>query len=367
MALATYDFEKPILELEKQLEDMKSGKEKPDPDKIRDLEKKIEQTKKRVYKNLTPWQRVQLARHMERPHSLDYIKALVEDWTEVHGDRGFSDDSAVVTGYGRFDGHPVSVVGQQKGKDTKENLARNFGMMHPEGYRKAMRVMKTSEKFGLPILIFIDTPGAFPGIGAEERGQAEAIARNIRDMFTITVPIIIVIIGEGASGGALGIGVGDATLMLENAWYCVISPEGCASILWRDRAMAPRSAEALKLTAPDLLELGVIDEIVSEPLGGAHRIPEEAYEYVQKAISKRLKSLLSMDKEKMLEERCNKYRKMGVYMEKGKKVGSDSIKPNMSTGSSSRPKKQSSKSGKKSSSKKSAKKKDAGSKSTSEE
>ncbi len=316
MALATFDFEKPIVEIEKQIEELSARTGEPQAaNRIKLLGKKLDETKRHIYSNLTPWQRVQMARHMARPHSLDYIGALFTDWTELHGDRAFADDKAVVTGFAHFENRPVCIIGQQKGKNTKENLERNFGMMHPEGYRKAMRIMRIAEKFNLPIIIFIDTPGAYPGIGAEERGQAEAIARNIRDMFTLAVPILIIIIGEGASGGALGIGVGDVTLMLENAWYCVISPEGCASILWRDRAMAARSAEALKLTAPDLLKLNVIDEIMPEPLGGAHRDPQTAYDNVHKAIKKHLEHLLAIPIEKLLEDRAAKYRKLGIYQE----------------------------------------------------
>ncbi|HOE62941.1 MAG TPA: acetyl-CoA carboxylase carboxyltransferase subunit alpha [Candidatus Sumerlaeota bacterium] len=316
MGLATFDFEKPILEVERQIEDLTSQKSNPKISrKITELEKSLHELKVQIYGNLTPWQRVQLARHMARPHSLDFIKAIFTNWTEVHGDRNFSDDKAVVTGFGHFGERPVTIIGQQKGKDTKENLARNFGMMHPEGYRKAMRLMRTGEKFNLPIIIFIDTPGAYPGIGAEERGQAEAIARNIRDMFTIEVPIIVIIIGEGASGGALGIGVGDVVLMLENAWYCVISPEGCASILWRDRAMAARSAEALKLTATDLLDLKVIDETIPEPLGGAHRDPAATYENVRAYIAKYLERLTPLPVPDLLNQRALKYREMGVFVE----------------------------------------------------
>ena len=222
---------------------------------IETLRTELEEKKKEIYGNLTPWQRVLLARHPSRPHSLDYIMALFTDWVELHGDRGFADDPAVVCGLAKYHGQPVTIIGQQKGRDTKENLRRNFGMMHPEGYRKALRIMKMADKFNLPIVIFIDTPGAYPGIGAEERGQAEAIAKNLLEMTVLKVPIIVTIIGEGASGGALGIGMGDRILMLENAWYSVISPEGCAAILWRDRKEAQRSAEALKLTAKDLLEL----------------------------------------------------------------------------------------------------------------
>lgn len=316
MALATFDFEKPILEVERQIEELTPQKSDPKISrKISELEKSLQEMKVQIYGNLTPWQRVQLARHMARPHALDYIKALFNNWTEIHGDRNFSDDKAVVTGFGHFGERPVAIIGQQKGKDTKENLARNFGMMHPEGYRKAMRLMRLGEKFNLPIIIFIDTPGAYPGIGAEERGQAEAIARNIRDMFTIEVPIIVIIIGEGASGGALGIGIGDVVLMLENAWYCVISPEGCASILWRDRAMAARSAEALKLTGTDLLDLKVIDEVIPEPLGGAHRDPATTYENVRTYIAKHLDRLTPMPAPELLKQRALKYREMGVFVE----------------------------------------------------
>ena len=340
MALATFDFEKPIIDLEQEIEELQERKSEPGvTNKIKSLEKKLQKTKEEVYSGLTPWQRVQLARHMARPHSLDYIKNMIEDWTEVHGDRGYADDAAVITGFGRFNDQPVAVIGQQKGKDTKENLARNFGMMHPEGYRKAMRVMRLAEKFNLPVIILIDTPGAYPGIGAEERGQAEAIASNIRDMFTLTVPVVVLIIGEGASGGALGIGIGDVVLMLENAWYCVISPEGCASILWRDRAMAPRSAEALKLTAPDLKKLNVIDEIIPEPLGGAHQEPETAYRNVKKVIQKHLESLGNLKPDEIIKKRADKYRKMGVFKEKTaksssrtRKKSSSKSKSNNSTG-----------------------------------
>ncbi|MBN1902575.1 acetyl-CoA carboxylase carboxyltransferase subunit alpha [Candidatus Sumerlaeota bacterium] len=316
MALATFDFEKPIVELEREISDLLSRENEPGISrKIKALEQKLEKTKIDIYSKLTPWQRVQVARHMARPHSLDYIQSIFTEWTEIHGDRCFADDMAVVTGFGNIGNQSVTVIGQQKGKDTKENLARNFGMMHPEGYRKAMRVMRIGERFNLPIIIFIDTPGAYPGIGAEERGQAEAIARNIRDMFTLSVPILIIIIGEGASGGALGIGVGDYILMMENAWYCVISPEGCASILWRDRAMAARSAEALKLTPPDLLKLGVIDEIVPEPLGGAHRDPVSSFQTVRSALEKRLQELVKIPGDVLIERRAQKYRKMGVFLE----------------------------------------------------
>jgi acetyl-CoA carboxylase carboxyl transferase subunit alpha len=314
----TYDFEKPIIELEQQIEQLQH-KDAEDPEvktQLLQLELQLEAEKQRIYSNLTPWQRVQIARHIDRPHSLDYINLLFTGWVELHGDRGYADDPAVVCGLARFGDKPVAILGQQKGKNTKENISRNFGMMHPEGYRKALRIMKMADKFALPIIILIDTPGAYPGVGAEERGQAEAIARNIKEMYLLRVPILIVIIGEGASGGALGIGLGDIILMMENAWYCVISPEGCASILWRDRAMAPRSAEALKLTAKDLMELGVIDDIIPEPLGGAHRNPSEAAANVKQAIEKHLPLLMRKSPDQLLDERFQKYRKMGVFIEK---------------------------------------------------
>jgi len=271
--------------------------------------------KKKIYQNLSPWERVQIARHMMRPRAQDYINQLITDWQEIKGDRGFFDDHAVVCGLGRFEGEPVAVIGQQKGQDTKENVFRNFGMMHPEGYRKAMRVMRMAERFKLPLLIFIDTPGAYPGLGAEERGQGEAIARNIMDMFEIRTPIIGTIIGEGASGGALGIGVVDHMVMLENAWYCVISPEGCASILWRDAAMAPTAAQALKMTAPDLLEQTIIDEIAAEPLGGAHRGLEETAETLRGIYCTQLKRLKKMPLDQLLETRFQKFRHLGQVIE----------------------------------------------------
>jgi acetyl-CoA carboxylase carboxyl transferase subunit alpha len=254
---------------------------------------------------------------------MDYVETLIEDWVEVHGDRGFADDPAVITGFGTFNGRSIAIIGQQKGKDARDNVARNFGMMHPEGYRKAMRIMNMASKFGKPIVIFIDTPGAFPGIGAEERGQAEAIAKNIRDMFNIEVPIVCCVIGEGASGGALGIGLGDCVLMMENSWYCVISPEGCASILWRSPEFAPRAAEALKLAPNDLLKLKVIDTIIPEPMGGAHRCPEEAFKSVGEAVEKELKVLEKKSKSKLIEERFQKYRTMGAFVEAAVPTGAE--------------------------------------------
>ena len=316
MAIATFDFEKPIVELENKIEELEKSPTASTgdaQDEISKLKAELIKLKNEIYSNLTPWQRVQIARHINRPHSLDYINTFIEGFVELHGDRFFGDDPAVVAGIGNFNSQPVAIISQQKGKDTKENLARNFGMSHPEGYRKALRIMKMADKFNIPIIILIDTPGAYPGIGAEERGQAEAIAKNIKEMSTLRVPILIVIIGEGASGGALGIGIGDTMLMLENAWYCVISPEGCASILYRDKNLAPKAAEALKLSAPDLMELKVIDEIVKEPLGGAHKDPEKAFEYVKEAIERNLKKLMNIDTETLMKNRYEKYRKMGEF------------------------------------------------------
>lgn len=263
----------------------------------------------------TAWDKYQLASHKDRPRTLDYIAALLTDFTELHGDRSFRDDLAVVTGMARLDEKPIVVVGQEMGKEARERQLRNFGMMHPEGYRKALRVMNLASRFSLPILVLIDTKGAYPGTGAEERGQAEAIARNIRDMFKLRVPIIVTIIGAGASGGALGIGVGDRLLMMENAWYNVISPEGCAAILWNDPKMAPRAAEVLKLTAEDVHKLGVIDEIVPEPNGGAHVDPTAAFNSLAQALRRNLEELSRLDVEELLRMRAAKYRRIGVYKE----------------------------------------------------
>ena len=314
------DFERPIVELERKIRDMRdfATEERVDfTEEIEVLEKKLKRLQNEIYSNLTPWQRVQLARHPLRPHSLDYITLMSRDFLELHGDRNFKDDKAVVGGFARIDEKPVMIIGQQKGRDTKQKLLRNFGMMHPEGYRKALRLMKLSAKFGKPIIILVDTPGAYPGIGAEERGQAEAIARNLREMSSLPVPIIINIIGEGASGGALGIGVGDKILMLENAWYSVISPEGCAAILWRDSAKAPLAAEALKLTAMDLLKLKVIDKIIPEPLGGAHRNYSEMATILKDEILLALSELEVLTQDELIEKRLEKFRKMGEYLKEG--------------------------------------------------
>jgi len=308
-------FEKPIVELEEMINEMKSKKEIDLSVEIKSAEKKLQTMVRKTYDHLSPWQRVQVARHPLRPYMLDYVRYFIDDFLELHGDRLFSDDRAMVTGFGKFKKQNVCVIGQQKGRDTKENLMRSFGSAHPEGYRKAMRVMRLAEKFDLPIISFIDTPGAYPGIGAEERGQAEAIAHNLMEMSSLTVPIVVVVIGEGGSGGALGIGAGDRILMLENAYYSVISPEGCAAILWKDSARAADAAGALKLTAEDLLELGVIDQIVPEPLGGAHRDFETTAHEIVKAIDQAIKSLRTLTKKELLDRRYNKYRKLGVIQE----------------------------------------------------
>lgn len=312
------DFEKPIVELEKQIAEMKTyavAENVELNDEISRLESKLEKLIDETYSKLSRWQRVLLSRHPERPYSLDYIQRIFTDYVELHGDRLFSDDLALVGGIAKLDGRPVMVMGQQKGRTTKENLRRNFGMMNPEGYRRAMRLMKLASKFNRPVIIFVDTPGAYPGIGAEERGQGEAIARNLFDMTLLPVPILVIVIGEGASGGALGIGMGDRVLMMENAWYSVISPEGCAAILWRDAGKAPLAAEELKLTAPDLLELGVIDEIVPEPKGGAHRNHEKATQIVKDRILFHLAQLRTFDPDALVDRRIDKYGKMGFFKE----------------------------------------------------
>ncbi len=312
------DFEKPLLELEKQIKDLRSLAEAGHPEiaeQVERLERIAEKKRRETYENLTRWERVQLARHPMRPYTKDYLDMIASEFRELHGDRLFGDDKAIIGGLATIEGRNVVVIGQQKGRDTKENIARNFGMPHPEGYRKALRLMKLAAKFGKPVLTLIDTPGAFPGIGAEERGQAEAIARNIFEMARLPVPILAIVIGEGGSGGALAIGVGDIVLMMEYAIYSVISPEGCAAILWGDRSKAKQAAEALKLTAPDLLQLGVIDGIVPEPIGGAHRAPRQAAENLKKAIVENLDLLTSTPIEELLKRRLEKYSRMGSYDE----------------------------------------------------
>lgn len=312
------DFERPIVELEKKISDMKDFSISGNIEfasEIDSLEKKLKKLREEVYSGLSRWQRVQLSRHPKRPHTMDYIKLLTTDFIELHGDRGFADDKAMVGGFAKIDDQPVMIVGQQKGRDTKQKLIRNFGMAHPEGYRKARRLFYLAEKFGRPIVIFVDTPGAYPGLGAEERGQAEAIAKNIQVMFQIKVPIIVVILGEGASGGALGIGVGDRVFILEYAWYSVISPEACAAILWRDSGKGPEAAEALKPTADTLLELGIVDGIIAEPPSGAHNDPADAARLVKETLGPALKELLAKDSGELLKERLLKYRNMGVFKE----------------------------------------------------
>ncbi len=313
------DFEKPIIELEEEIKRLKSISASAEPSlrdiepEIDKLERKLKQTTKKIFANLTPWQRAQVARHPQRPHTSDYINLLFTDFIELHGDRKFGDDAAIITGLAKLKEKRLVLIGHQKGKDTKENLRYNFGCANPEGYRKALRIMKLAERFELPIVVFIDTPGAFPGIEAEERGQAEAIANNLREMFNIAVPILIFIIGEGGSGGALGIGIGDKIAILENAYYSVISPEGCAAILWRDRAKADQAADALKFTAKDLLDLGVVDEIIPEPIGGAHRNSEEISVRIGKKINRYLNELSPLPKDELLQKRYNKFRKMGEW------------------------------------------------------
>lgn len=316
MAKTVLDFEKPIYELEAKLEEMKKFSDRLDIEKdIIRLEEKVTKLKEEIYKDLSRWQRVQLARHPDRPYTLDYIYAMSESFVELHGDRLFKDDKAVVGGLAQIGKHKVVILGQQKGRDTKSNLYRNFGMMNPEGYRKALRLMKLGEKFNLPVITMLDTPGAFPGLEAEERGQAEAIARNLFEMARLKVPIVVVIIGEGASGGALGIGVGDRILMLENCWYSVISPESCSSILWRSWDYKEQAAEALKLTAPDLLEQGIIDRIIPEPLGGAHKDHKKVAETLKNALIEELDNLLKIKIDKLVESRVEKFGKMGVVVD----------------------------------------------------
>ncbi len=314
--MAGLDFEKPITELEKKIQELKhfvSEKKIDLSSEVKRLEDKLEHLKRDTYGNLTAWQRVQIARHPQRPYTLDYISLMMSDFVELHGDRSFADDKAIVCGLAKLDHQKVAVIGHQKGKDTKENLKRNFGCAHPEGYRKALRIMQLAEKFNLPIVTFIDTPGAYPGIGAEERGQAQAIAFNLREMIRIAVPIIATVIGEGGSGGALGIGVADKVCVLENAYYSVISPEGCAAILWKDGAKAPEAAEVLKLTAQDLLQFGIIDEIIPEPLGGAHRDPQMTAQNLKNSLLGHLKELKSLNKEITLNLRYQKFRKIGIF------------------------------------------------------
>lgn len=311
----TLEFEKPIVELEAKLQEMikVAGENKVDVGQAaKDLENKIKKLKKDTYSNLTRWQRVQLSRHPERPYTLDYIYNIADNFVELHGDRVVSDDKAMVGGLGEVSGRTVMFIGQQKGRNTKQRQVRNFGMANPEGYRKALRLMKLAEKFNKPVVTFIDTPGAYPGLEAEQRGQGEAIARNLFEMAQLEVPIICVIIGEGASGGALGIGVGDRVIMLENTWYSVISPESCSSILWRSWEYKEQAAEALKLTAEDMTGFGLVDQIIPEPLGGAHVDAKIMYSRVKKSILEELKILDKLNKDKLVEQRIKKFSQMGV-------------------------------------------------------
>jgi acetyl-CoA carboxylase carboxyl transferase subunit alpha len=312
-----YDFEQPIVDLENKINEIKALTGSDEYSKeIIELEKKLDELKQNIYHRLTRWQKVQIARHPDRPYSLDYFTNIFEDFTELHGDRKFHDDKAIIGGFAKFEGKSVMLIGHQKGRSTKENLYRNFGMPNPEGYRKAARLFKLAEKFNKPIITFLDTPGAYPGIEAEERGQAEAIASNLMLMSDLKTPIIVIIIGEGASGGAIGIGVGDRILMLEYSWYSVISPESCSSILWRSWDYKEQAAEALKLTADDLSQLGIIDRIVPEPLGGAHHNPEKVFETLKTAIREELKPLLKINPDKLVKMRKEKFYKMGVWEEK---------------------------------------------------
>lgn len=310
------EFEKPLLEIENRIAELRAAE---DPGVVRDeiarLEERLARQQQRVYSGLTAWQRAQIARHPKRPHTLDLVNLMLEDWVELHGDRVFGDDKAIVGGLATLEGEPVVVIGHQKGRDTRENIARNFGMPHPEGYRKALRLMQLAGKFAKPVITFIDTPGAYPGVGAEERGQAEAIARNLREMAGLPTPIICVVTGEGGSGGALAIGVGNRVLMLEYSIYSVISPEGCAAILWGEASKAPEAAESMRVTAPDLLKLGVIDAIVPEPVGGAHRNWEATAASLRTALREQLWQLKSKSEAELIEERQEKFRRIGVFEE----------------------------------------------------
>tara|TARA_A100001011_G_scaffold202506_1_gene210874 strand:- start:17455 stop:18417 length:963 start_codon:yes stop_codon:yes gene_type:complete len=312
------DFEKPIFELDNQINELIELNSKNDKDLSRQILNLKEEKKKiseKIYSNLTRWQRVQLARFPKRPYTLDYINRISNDFIELHGDRKFADDQALVTGIGSIDQTEVVFIGHQKGKNTKENIKRNFGMAKPEGYRKALRVMKLAVKFNRPIVCFIDTPGAYPGVGAEERGQAQAIANNLIEMSLIPVPIIVIVIGEGASGGALGIGIGDKFIMLENTWFSVISPEGCASILWRDASKAKEAADAMKVSSQDLLEMGICDQIIPEPLGGAHNDYNLMSERVKEVILKEINTLNKINSSALINQRILKYEKIGSWEE----------------------------------------------------
>ena len=316
----TLEFEKPLRELARQLDELRQQSIENNVDmlqEIRSIEKKIEAMQREIYSNLTPWQKVQLARHPKRPYALDYVSMICKGFQELHGDRQFNDDRALVGGTAFFDGQAVVIIAQQKGRDPKERITRNFGMPQPEGYRKALRIMRMAEKFQIPVLSFIDTPGAFPGVGSEERHVSEAIAVNLREMSLLRVPSVSIVVGEGGSGGALGIGVTDRVLIFENSYYSVISPEGCAAILWKDGAAAPQAAAALKLSPDNLKELGVVDEVIPEPLGGAHSDSAAAAASLKGALERHLGELSALPVDKLLESRYERYRHLGVYEEGG--------------------------------------------------
>jgi len=318
MKLTPLEFEKPLVELEKKIEALKAQFEEHITDagpEIEALEAKLQEERDQLYSNLTPWQRVQIVRHPARPYTLDYLKLLADDYMEMSGDRCFGDDHALIGGLAKIGDERVMIIGHQKGHDTKENIKHNFGLAHPEGYRKALRLMRVADKFGLPIVSLIDTPGAYPGIASEERHIAEAIAVNLREMFTFSVPIVAVVLGEGGSGGALGIGVADRVLILENAYYSVISPEGCAAILWKDQSHAPKAAAALKMTAPDLLKLKLVDEVIPEPAGGAHHSWETAAASVKEAVLRHIQALKQLDEFELKEKRYAKFRAFGEVAE----------------------------------------------------
>jgi acetyl-CoA carboxylase carboxyl transferase subunit alpha len=331
------DFEKPIIELQRKLDDLKKHPETHSmgisfEQEVSLIEKKLQETKRQIFARLSPWDRIKIARHPKRPYPLDYLASVFTDFSELHGDRLFADDHAIVAGFARLDEQKVLVIGTQKGRDTKENIKRNFGSPYPEGYRKALRLMKLADKFGLPVICLIDTAGAFPGVGAEERHVGESIAVNLREMMLLEVPVIAVIIGEGCSGGALGIGVADRILILENAYYSPISPEGCAAILWKDRAAAPKAAAALRITAKDLMELGLVDEIIPEPLGGAHADWKEMSRILKAALETNLAALKKVTVTERLKQRFQKYRAYGKFTEKQDKPASQEIAEPSSNG-----------------------------------
>lgn len=315
---ATLDFEKPIHELEQKIDDLREYSRAHDVDvshSIESLETQIAEQRRKIFRHLTPWQQVQLARHPDRPYPTDYIERMVTDFMELHGDRRYSDDQAIIGGFGKLDGQAVMVIGTRKGRELKENVAVNFGSAHPEGYRKALRLMKLADKVRIPLIILIDTPGAYPGIGAEERHIAEAIAVNLREMFKLRSPVVVAVTGEGGSGGALGIGVGNRVLILENAYYSVITPEGCAAILWRDGAAAPKAADALKLTSRDLETMNIVDEVIPEPLGGAHKDFDKIAANLKEALIRNLDDLAKFSPDELCRSRYEKFRKIGVFTE----------------------------------------------------